>query len=90
MRIVITAFISLDGVVQALGGPEEDTEGGFAHGGWTQPLFDAEVVGEAFDAALEEADALLFGRRTWQNMAGRGRSGRGTLPRKRGDPQPTG
>lgn len=69
MRIVISEFISLDGVVQAPGGPQEDTDGGFAHGGWTHPYFDPEVVGGAFDAALEEADALLFGRRTWTVMA---------------------
>jgi dihydrofolate reductase len=69
MRVVITQFISLDGVTQAPGGPEEDTEGGFVHGGWTAPHFDDEVVGGGFAAALEQADALLFGRRTWQVMA---------------------
>jgi dihydrofolate reductase len=70
MRIVITEFISLDGVVQAPGGPQEDTDGGFAHGGWSHPYFDAEVLGGAFDAGLGRAEALLFGRRTWQTMAG--------------------
>ncbi|KOG41496.1 dihydrofolate reductase family protein [Streptomyces resistomycificus] len=79
MRIVITSFISLDGVVQAPGGPEEDTEGGFAHGGWTHAFFDPEVVGGAFDGALREANALLFGRRTWQAMAG-------AWPERAGDP----
>ncbi|KOV51850.1 deaminase/reductase [Streptomyces sp. AS58] len=79
MRIVITSFISLDGVVQAPGGPEEDTDGGFAHGGWSQAFFDPEVVGGAFDAALGGADALLFGRRTWQTMAG-------AWPERAGDP----
>lgn len=79
MSIVITAFISLDGVVQAPGGPEEDTEGGFAHGGWTHQFFDPEVAGGAFDAAMREADALLFGRRTWQMMAG-------AWPERAGDP----
>ena len=69
MRIVIVEFISLDGVVQAPGGPEEDTEGGFAHGGWSHPFFDPEVVGGAFNEALTKAEALLFGRRTWQTMA---------------------
>ncbi|MGW3564328.1 dihydrofolate reductase family protein [Streptomyces sp. NPDC000941] len=69
MRIVISEFISLDGVVQAPGGPEEDTEGGFAHGGWTHPFFDPEVMGGAITDALSKADALLFGRRTWQTMA---------------------
>ncbi len=79
MRIVISAFMSLDGVVQAPGGPKEDTDGGFAHGGWTGPFFDAEVVGGAFDDALSKADALLFGRRTWQTMAG-------AWPERAGDP----
>ena len=69
MRIVITEFISLDGVVQAPGGPDEDTDGGFAHGGWSHPFFDPEVVGGAFTDAMAHAQALLYGRRTWQNMA---------------------
>ena len=78
MRIVITEFISLDGVVQAPGGPEEDTDGGFAHGGWSHPFFD-EAVGGGFDDALSKADALLFGRRTWQSMAA-------AWPERAGDP----
>jgi dihydrofolate reductase len=69
MRIVITEFISLDGVVQAPGGPEEDTDGGFAHGGWSAPFFDPEVMGGVFDDAIAKAGAALFGRRTWQTMA---------------------
>ncbi|MFF9983824.1 dihydrofolate reductase family protein [Streptomyces erythrochromogenes] len=79
MRIVITEFISLDGVVQAPGGQGEDNDGGFAHGGWTQPFFDPEVVGGSFTEALEKADALLYGRRTWQNMAA-------AWPERAGDP----
>ncbi|AJP02109.1 deaminase/reductase [Streptomyces cyaneogriseus subsp. noncyanogenus] len=79
MPIVISEFISLDGVVQAPGGPQEDTDGGFAHGGWSHAFFDPEVVGGAFDAAVAEADALLFGRRTWQAMAG-------AWPERAGDP----
>ncbi|WP_086562073.1 dihydrofolate reductase family protein [Streptomyces africanus] len=79
MRIVITEFISLDGVVQAPGGPQEDTDGGFAHGGWSHPYFDEEVLGGAFDAGLGRAEALLFGRRTWQTMAG-------AWPERAGDP----
>jgi dihydrofolate reductase len=79
MRIVVTEFISLDGVVQAPGGPEEDTDGGFAHGGWSHPYFDPEVMGAAFDAALSGAEALLFGRRTWQSMAA-------AWPGRAGDP----
>ncbi|MER6825180.1 dihydrofolate reductase family protein [Streptosporangium sp. NPDC000563] len=79
MRIVIVEFMSLDGVVQAPGGPEEDTDGGFAHGGWSHPFFDPEVVGGAFDGALSGAEALLFGRRTWQTMAA-------AWPGRAGDP----
>ncbi|WP_043265554.1 dihydrofolate reductase family protein [Streptomyces sp. CT34] len=79
MRIVISEFISLDGVVQAPGGPEEDTDGGFAHGGWSHPFFDPEVVGGAFAEALTKAEALLFGRRTWQTMAA-------AWPERAGDP----
>ncbi|MFF8308550.1 dihydrofolate reductase family protein [Streptomyces lydicus] len=77
MRIVVSEFMSLDGVVQAPGGPEEDTDGGFAHGGWSHPFFDPEVMGPAIGAAMSKAEALLFGRRTWQTMAAAwpGRSG---------------
>jgi dihydrofolate reductase len=78
MRIVIVEFISLDGVVQAPGGPDEDTDGGFAHGGWSHPFFD-ETVGGGFDDALTGAEALLFGRRTWQTMAA-------AWPDRAGDP----
>ena len=79
MQILITDFMSLDGVVQAPGGPEEDTEGGFAHGGWTGAYFDPEVMGPAIDEALDRSDALLFGRRTWQGMAA-------AWPGRAGDP----
>src|SRR5580765_6622889 len=78
MRIVIIEFISLDGVVQAPGGADEDTDGGFAHGGWSHPFFD-ETVGGGFNDALTKADALLFGRRTWQTMAA-------AWPERAGDP----
>jgi dihydrofolate reductase len=79
MPIVVTEFISLDGVVQAPGCPDEDRDGGFAHGGWTHPFFDPEVVGGAFTDALSKAEALLFGRRTWQTMAA-------AWPERAGDP----
>ena len=69
MRIVVSEFMSLDGVVQAPGGPEEDTDGGFAHGGWSMPYFDPEVMGAEIGDGMATADALLFGRRTWQGMA---------------------
>ncbi|MFI0511875.1 dihydrofolate reductase family protein [Streptomyces sp. WSLK1-5] len=79
MRIVVSEFISLDGVVQAPGGPEEDTDGGFAHGGWSHPYFDAEVLGPAFTEGMERAEALLYGRRTYLTMAG-------AWPERAGDP----
>jgi dihydrofolate reductase len=69
MRIVVNEFISLDGVVQAPGGASEDREGGFAHGGWSIPFFDPEVMGAEIFAGMETTDALLFGRRTWRAMA---------------------
>ena len=59
MRIVISEFISLDGVVQAPGGAEEDTDGGFRHGGWSMPFFDPEVMGSAtLSRALFAADLV--------------------------------
>ena len=79
MRIVISEFISLDGVVQAPGGPDEDPEGGFRHGGWSMRYFDPEVMGTAIDEMSERTDALLQGRRTWQVMAG-------AWPGRAGDP----
>ncbi|RVW08613.1 dihydrofolate reductase [Prescottella agglutinans] len=79
MRVVVSEFMSLDGVVQAPGGPEEDTDGGFAHGGWSHPYFDVEVMGGAIGAAAEKTEALLFGRRTWQTMAA-------AWPERAGDP----
>ena len=78
MRIVVSEFISLDGVVQAPGGVDEDRDGSFAHGGWSHQFFTA-TVGNAFNDALTNADALLFGRRTWQTMAA-------AWPGRAGDP----
>ena len=79
MRIVLSDFMSLDGVVQAPGGREEDTDGGFTNGGWSMPFFDPEAMGAAIGEVMEETDALLFGRRTWQTMAG-------AWPERAGDP----
>jgi len=79
MRIVVYEFMSLDGVVQAPGGPGEDDDGGFAHGGWSGRYFDVDVMGPAIDAATNDAEALLFGRRTWQGMAA-------AWPGRAGDP----
>src|SRR4051812_13735286 len=79
MKVVVTEFMSLDGVVQAPGGPDEDTEGGFAHGGWSHPYFDVDVMGPAIGENLSAAGALLYGRRTWQVMAA-------AWPGRAGDP----
>jgi dihydrofolate reductase len=69
MELVLTAFVSLDGVAQAPGGPDEDTDGGFAHGGWSMPYFDPEAMGSFIGSGMETTTALLFGRKTWQGMA---------------------
>ena len=79
MRVVVNEFMSLDGVVQAPGGAEEDTDGGFANGGWSVPYFDPDVMGAAIDDGMRSAEALLFGRRTWQGMAA-------AWPERAGDP----
>ena len=79
MRIVLSDFMSLDGVVQAPGGKKEDTDGGFEHGGWSMRFFDADAMGPAIDEAMQTTDALLFGRRTWQTMAA-------AWPGRAGDP----
>jgi dihydrofolate reductase len=69
VKTVVTEFISLDGVVQAPGAPSEDTDGGFAHGGWLGKYFDPEVMGGTFDQLARQSDALLQGRRTYQVSA---------------------
>ncbi len=79
MGIILSDFMSLDGVVQAPGGRDEDTDGGFAHGGWSMPYFHPETMGAAIDQVMQGTDALLFGRRTWQTMAG-------AWPGRAGDP----
>ena len=66
--IQIDLFTTLDGVAQAPGGPEEDTEGGFAFGGWQFPVSD-EVVGEHVVKGMEGLDALLLGRKTYDIFA---------------------
>jgi dihydrofolate reductase len=79
MQVILSDFMSLDGVVQAPGGPEEDTASGFAHGGWSMPYFDPEVMGAAVGEGMADTEALLFGRRTWQAMAA-------AWPGRAGDP----
>src|ERR671929_1213704 len=79
MELVVTAFVSLDGVVQAPGGPDEDTDGGFRHGGWSMKYFDPEVMGATFGELAAQSDALLQGRRTYQVSAA-------AWPSRSGDP----
>jgi dihydrofolate reductase len=67
-KLVVTESVSVDGVMQAPGGPNEDTDGGFAHGGWVAPHFDEELGGLAVEGALRP-DALLLGRRTYEIFA---------------------
>jgi dihydrofolate reductase len=65
---VVVEFLSLDGVYQAPGHPDEDREGGFEHGGWQMPYFD-EVMGQAAAEGMAATDAQLFGRTTFEKMA---------------------
>jgi dihydrofolate reductase len=67
-KIIVSEFITLDGVVQAPGGADEDLDGGFAHGGWVPPLWD-DGVGAVFSAAMSNVDTLLLGRRTYVGHA---------------------
>ena len=66
-NIVVINFLSLDGVVQAPLRPDEDRDGGFAHGGWTDPYQD-ETVGAFMGGATTRASGLLLGRRTYENF----------------------
>ena len=79
MRVVVSEFMSLDGVVQAPGGRDEDTSGGFRHGGWSIPYFDPEVMGAVVDEYAERNEVLLQGRRTYQVSAA-------AWPQRSGDP----
>jgi dihydrofolate reductase len=67
-KLVVVEFLSLDGVYQAPGHPDEDREGGFEHGGWQMPYFD-EVMGQAAAEGMAATDAQLFGRTTFEKMA---------------------
>lgn len=68
-KIVVAEFVSLDGVIQAPGGAEEDTEGGFTHGGWTMPFWHDDI-GTHFAEAMSQSDTLLLGRKTWEIHGG--------------------
>jgi dihydrofolate reductase len=67
-KLIVTEFVTLDGVAQAPGGPDEDRDGGFAHGGWQVPVADPES-GEVIFEEARGMDALLLGRRTYEIFA---------------------
>ena len=68
-QLIVTEFVTLDGVAQAPGGPDEDRDGGFVHGGWQAPVADRES-GEVIFEQARSMDALLLGRRTYEIFAG--------------------
>jgi len=67
-KLIVHEFITLDGVIQAPGGEDEDRDGGFAHGGWTRPYWHDDI-GMAFGAVMQDVDAFLLGRRTYVTHA---------------------
>ena len=67
-KLIVTEFVTLDGVAQAPGAPDEDGDGGFTHGGWQAPLLDEESGKILFEQA-RSMDALLLGRRTYDIFA---------------------
>jgi dihydrofolate reductase len=78
-KLVVSEFITLDDVIQAPGGADEDTEGGFTRGGWTHAYWHDDI-GAHFFQAMNESDAFLLGRKTWQGH------GNAFEPMPEGDP----
>jgi dihydrofolate reductase len=69
MKLTTTTMVTVDGVMQGLGAPDEDRRGGFERGGWVTPLFDNEAT-TFLNQVYQRADAFLFGRRTYEIFAG--------------------
>jgi dihydrofolate reductase len=67
-KLLVSEFVSLDGVIQAPGGKDEDRDGGFEHGGWTGPYWH-DAIGKNFLTLMQDVDALLLGRRTYVTHA---------------------
>lgn len=67
-KLIVSEFITLDGVIQAPGGEDEDRDGGFEHGGWTHPYWHDDI-GLAFSSLMQHTDAFLLGRRTYVTHA---------------------
>ena len=67
-KLVVSEFMSLDGVIQAPGGKDEDRDGDFEHGGWTIPYWH-DAIGASFGALMQDVDAFLLGRRTYVTHA---------------------
>jgi len=67
-KLIVSEFVTLDGVIQAPGGKDEDRDGGFEYGGWTWPYWHDEM-GKSFFALMKDCDALLLGRRTYVTHA---------------------
>ena len=69
MKLTTTTWVTVDGVMQGLGGPDEDRRGEFERGGWAMPYFDTEAA-TFLNQVYGRADAFLFGRRTYEIFAG--------------------
>ena len=77
-KLIVSEFVTLDGVMQAPGGKDEDRDGGFEHGGWTVPYWHDDI-GKSFDALMKDADALLLGEST-SNVLGSASGRQGCMP----------
>jgi dihydrofolate reductase len=67
-KLIVHEFTTLDGIMQAPGGPDEDRDGGFTHGGWTLPYWHDDI-GATFGGLMQDVDAFLLGRRTYVTHA---------------------